>query len=156
MAIHHKTLDSSICIAPMMEYTDRHFRYLIRLLSKKVLLFTEMINSSAILNGSLEKLLGYDEIEHPIVIQLGGRDKNDLGQCCQIVNDYKYDEINLNVGCPSSAVQSGKFGASLMLEPDLLSDIIVHMQNYTNIPISIKCRIGVDEFNSYEFFKEFM
>jgi len=145
-----------ICIAPMMDYTDRHFRYLMRIISKHSLLFTEMVTTSAIIHGDVKRLLTYSKDEQPLVAQIGGRDLNDVVQCVKVIEDFGYNEINLNVGCPSSAVKSGKFGASLMLEPDLVASLVSAMVSHTKLPISIKCRLGVDDIDSYEFLKSFV
>lgn len=146
----------TVCLAPMMDYTDRYFRYLIRLLSKKTLLFTEMVNCQAIAFGNKEKLLSFHNIEHPLVLQLGGRDIEHMANAAVIAESYGYDEVNINVGCPSLAVKSGGFGASLMLEPDLVAKMVQSMKDKVTIPVTIKCRIGVDEYDSYEFVHDFI
>ena len=145
-----------IAIAPMMDYTDKHFRYLMRLITKKTLLFTEMITTGAIIHGDQQKFLSYNHAEHPVAIQIGGRDPNDILKSCKIIEDYGYDEINLNVGCPSSAVKSGGFGASLMLEPEHVASIINHIQGKISVPLSVKCRIGIDSCDSYDFLRKFI
>jgi tRNA-dihydrouridine synthase A len=145
-----------ISVAPMMEYTDRHFRYLIRCISKHVFLFTEMITSAAIVNGDHKKLLTFNDIEHPIGIQIGGKCIKELLIACSIIQDYGYDEINLNVGCPSSAVQRGGFGAKLMLDKEHVGNIVSNLLNKSRIPISVKCRLGVDQFDTYRFLYDFI
>ena len=129
----------------MMDYTDRHDRYFLRLISKNILLYTEMITCQALLNGDSARLLRYDMSEHPIALQLGGSDANDLSVCAQMAEQAGYDEVNLNVGCPSDRVKSGKFGACLMAEPNLVADCFSAMQSKVSIPVSIKCRTGIDE-----------
>ena len=139
-----------LSVAPMMDRTDRHCRYFFRQISKRTLLYTEMVTSMAILHGDKEKLLGFDRAEHPISLQVGGDNPQDLAQCAQIAEDFGYDEINLNVGCPSSRVQNGNFGACLMLQPERVAECIAAMGNATKIPVTVKHRIGVDEVDSYE------
>lgn len=133
-----------------MTHTDRHFRYFLRLISSQVMLYTEMMTSGALIHGNSGKYLAYNQEEHPVAIQLGGNNAKQLAQCAVMAMDYGYDEVNLNVGCPSDRVQSGKFGACLMLEPDLVAECVSAMQATVNIPVSVKCRIGVDEYDSYE------
>ena len=139
------------CIAPMMQYTDMHDRYLLRLISKKVFLYTEMIATGSLIYGKCFNQLDFNKEEHPVGVQLGGSDVKDLIECSKKCEQYGYDEINLNVGCPSDIVQKGKFGACLMLEPELVKDCLGSMKNSVHIPISIKCRLGVDDNESYEF-----
>ena len=143
-------------IAPMMQYTDMHDRYLLRLISKKVFLYTEMVTTGAILYGKCFHQLEFNREEHPVAIQLGGSDVNDLVKSAKIVEDYGYDEINLNVGCPSDRVQKGRFGACLMLEPDHVAECLNAMQTNVKIPVSIKCRLGVDHHENYEFLYNFV
>lgn len=145
-----------VCIAPMMQYTDMHDRYLLRLISKKVFLYTEMVTTGAILYGKCFHQLDYNPQEHPIAVQLGGSDIKDLVECAKISEEYGYDEINLNVGCPSDRVQKGRFGACLMLEPDHVADCLSSMQANVSIPVSIKCRLGVDHHEDYEFLYNFI
>jgi tRNA-dihydrouridine synthase A len=139
-----------LSVAPMMDRTDRHCRYFLRQISRRTLLYTEMVTSMAILHGNKEKLLGFDRSEHPISLQIGGDNPQDLAQCAQIAEDFGYDEVNLNVGCPSSRVQNGNFGACLMLQPERVAECIAAMGNATKLPVTIKHRIGVDEVDSYE------
>jgi len=132
-------------VAPMMEWTDRHDRFFLRLISTHALLYTEMVTAPAIIHGKRDYLLGFDEAEHPVAIQLGGSDPKELTEAARIAEGYGYDEINLNVGCPSDRVQSGRFGACLMKEPDLVAECIATMANAVNVPVTVKCRIGVDD-----------
>lgn len=128
-----------------MDWTDRHCRYLHRLLSRRALLYTEMVTTEAILRGDREKLLGFDAMEHPVALQLGGSEPDDLVACARIGADYGYDEINLNVGCPSDRVQSGRFGACLMLEPDRVARCVEAMVKAVDVPVTVKSRLGVDK-----------
>ena len=143
-------------IAPMMQYTDMHDRYLLRLISKKVFLYTEMVTTGAILYGKCFHQLEFNKEEHPVAIQLGGSDIDDLVKSAKIAEDYGYDEINLNVGCPSDRVQKGRFGACLMLEPDHVAECLNAMQTNVKVPVTIKCRLGVDHHEDYEFLYSFV
>jgi len=143
-------------IAPMMQYTDMHDRYLLRLISKKVFLYTEMVTTGAILYGKCFHQLEFNKEEHPVAIQLGGSDIDDLVKSAKIAEDYGYDEINLNVGCPSDRVQKGRFGACLMLEPDHVAECLNAMQLNVKVPVTIKCRLGVDHHEDYEFLYSFV
>lgn len=134
----------------MMDRTDRHCRYFLRQISRRTLLYTEMVTSMAILHGDKEKLLGFDRSEHPIALQVGGDNPQDLAECARIAEDFGYDELNLNVGCPSSRVQSGNFGACLMLQPELVAECVAVMASATRLPVTVKHRIGVDDTDSYE------
>lgn len=129
----------------MMDWTDRHCRHLHRSLTRRALLFTEMVTSAAIVNGDRHRLLGYDECEHPVAVQLGGSDPEELAEATRIASDFGYDEINLNVGCPSDRVQSGRFGACLMAEPDLVAECVTAMKSATGVPVTVKCRLGIDD-----------
>ena len=129
----------------MMEWTDRHCRYFYRLMTKRALLYTEMVVADAILHGDRDYLLGFNESEHPVALQLGGSDPAKLAQAARIGEDFGYDEINLNVGCPSDRVQSGTFGACLMLEPELVGRCVAAMKEVCFVPVTVKCRLGVDE-----------
>jgi tRNA-dihydrouridine synthase A len=129
----------------MMDWTDRHCRSLHRVLSSRALLYTEMVTSGAVVYGDRDKLLGYDPAQHPVALQLGGSDPVELAQAARIAEDYGYDEVNLNVGCPSDRVQSGRFGACLMREPDLVAECMAAMKDAVKIPATVKCRIGVDD-----------
>ena len=139
-----------LSVAPMMDRTDRHCRYFLRQISQRTLLYTEMVTSMAILHGDKEKLLGFDRSEHPIALQVGGDNPQDLAECARIAEDFGYDELNLNVGCPSSRVQSGNFGACLMLQPELVAQCVAAMAGATRLPVTVKHRIGVDETDRYE------
>ena len=145
-----------VCIAPMMQYTDMHDRYLLRLISKRVFLYTEMVTTGAILYGKCFHQLEYNQEEHPVSVQLGGSEIKDLVESAKISENYGYDEINLNVGCPSDRVQKGRFGACLMLEPNHVADCLSAMKNNVSIPVSIKCRLGVDHHDTYEFLYNFV
>lgn len=134
----------------MMDWTDRHCRFFHRVLSKHSLLFTEMVTSPAVLHGDRDRLLGYHSAEHPVAVQLGGSQPDELAKATEICATYGYDEINLNVGCPSDRVQSGRFGACLMAEPDLVADCVRAMKNATDLPVTVKCRIGIDDQDSEE------
>lgn len=144
------------CVAPMIDWTDRHFRYLVRLLSRHALLYTEMITAKAVLHGARERLLGYSAEEHPLAIQLGGADPAELAKAAAIAEQAGYIEINLNVGCPSDRVQSGRFGACLMAEPETVAACVAAMQAAVSIPVTVKCRIGIDEQDSFEEFVRFV
>jgi tRNA-dihydrouridine synthase A len=135
----------SFCVAPMMDWTDRHCRVFHRLLSRHARLYTEMVTAAAILHGDRRRLLGFDNCEHPIAVQLGGSEPAALGEAAAIAADFGYDEINLNVGCPSERVQTGAFGACLMREPELVADCVAAMKARVRVPVTVKCRIGVDE-----------
>nr|WP_049764929.1 MULTISPECIES: tRNA dihydrouridine(20/20a) synthase DusA [Chelativorans] len=134
-----------LAIAPMMDWTDRHCRFFHRQLSKDALLYTEMIVADAIIHGSRERLLAYDPAEHPVALQLGGSEPGKLGEAARIAASFGYDEINLNVGCPSDRVQSGTFGACLMKTPELVSACVAAMKECVDVPVTVKCRIGVDD-----------
>ena len=139
------TYGHSLAIAPMMDWTDRHCRFFHRQLTRHALLYTEMVVADAAIHGSRERLLGFDAAEHPVALQLGGSDPAKLAQAAAIGEAFGYDEINLNVGCPSDRVQSGTFGACLMKTPALVADCVAAMKNAVKIPVTVKCRIGVDD-----------
>ncbi len=143
-------LNRLISVAPMMDWTDRHDRYFLRLIAPHVLLYTEMVTANALIFGDTAKLLEFHPLEHPVALQLGGSEPVKLAQAAKLGEDFGYDEINLNVGCPSDRVKSGQFGACLMLKPDLVADCIAAMNQAVQIPVTVKCRIGVDEEDSYE------
>lgn len=145
-----------LSIAPMMDHTDRHFRYFLRQLTQHTLLYTEMITVQALLHGDRHKLLDFDPAEHPVSLQLGGDDPQLLADCARIGADWGYDEINLNVGCPSDRVQSGNFGACLMAQPSLVADCVATMQKAVKIPVTVKHRIGIDDQDSYEHLVNFV
>ncbi|MGZ5936173.1 MAG: tRNA dihydrouridine(20/20a) synthase DusA [Rhizomicrobium sp.] len=138
------------CIAPMMEWTDTHCRVLHRLLTRRALLYTEMVTAEAVVRGNRERLLGFDVSEHPVAVQLGGSDPARLAEAARIAADMGYDEINLNVGCPSDRVQSGRFGACLMREPVLVADCVAEMRAVVAVPVTVKCRLGVDDQDPHE------
>ncbi len=139
----------------MLDWTNKHCRYLHRLISADAVLYSEMITTPAILQGDTSRYISFNKEEHPVVLQLGGSDANDLAKSCQIAQQYGYDAVNLNVGCPSDRVQKGRFGACLMNEPDLVVKCVTAMQKAVDIPITVKCRIGVDDNDSYENFQSF-
>lgn len=139
-----------ISVAPMMDWTDRHDRYFLRLIAPHVLLYTEMVTTGALLHGDRNYFLQFDYSEHPLALQLGGSNPQQLASCAQFAEDWGYDEVNLNVGCPSDRVQSGQMGACLMLQPELVGDCVAAMRNAVSLPITVKCRIGVDNCDSYE------
>jgi tRNA-dihydrouridine synthase A len=151
--IHVTPMPSShrLCVAPMMEWTDRHERYFLRLIARRVRLYTEMIPVGAILRGDAERSLRFDPAEHPVALQLGGADPDDLARCAMIGQRFGYDEINLNVGCPSGRVQNARFGACLMAEPDLVARCVAAMAGAVDIPVTVKTRIGIDDQDSYGF-----
>jgi tRNA-dihydrouridine synthase A len=132
-------------VAPMMDWTDRHCRVFHRLMTRRALLYTEMLTTGAIIHGDRVRLLGFDQSEHPVALQLGGSDPRDLATAAKIGEDFGYDEINLNVGCPSDRVKDGRFGACLMAEPELVARGVAAMKRAVNIPITVKCRIGIDD-----------
>ena len=140
-----KNQDRRLSIAPMMDWTDRHCRAFHRVLSARALLYTEMVTAPAVLHGDRDKLLGFSAVEHPVALQLGGSDPAQLAEAARIGESYGYDEINLNVGCPSDRVQSGKFGACLMREPELVADCMAAIREAVSVPATVKCRIGVDD-----------
>lgn len=140
----------------MLDWTDRHERFFLRQISKHTLLYTEMITTGAIIHGDREQHLAFNEAEHPVALQLGGSDPMQLAQCSQIAEDYGYDEINLNVGCPSDRVQSGRFGACLMAEPKVVAECVAAMKAATTLPVTVKHRIGVDDRDSWDELCEFV
>lgn len=147
---------SRFCVAPMMDWSDRHCRYLWRLISKNALLYTEMITSTALLQGNRNDLLDYNEEEHPLALQLGGSNPNDLAQCAKMAEHRGYDEVNLNCGCPSPRVQNGRFGACLMKEPQLVSDCVKAMLDAVDLPVTVKHRIGVDDQEDFNALRDFV
>jgi tRNA-dihydrouridine synthase A len=142
-------------VAPMMEWTDRHCRYFHRLLTRRALLYTEMLTTGAVLHGDRARLLRFDPAEHPVALQLGGSNPRALAECARIGADMGYDEINLNAGCPSDRVQEGRFGACLMTEPDLVGDCVAAMKAAVTVPVTVKCRIGVDDQDPEEALERF-
>jgi tRNA-dihydrouridine synthase A len=142
--------DRHFSVAPMMEWTDRHDRFFLRCISRHALLYTEMVTAPAILHGPRERLLGFSAAEHPVALQLGGSEAVEMAEAAVIGEAFGYDEINMNVGCPSDRVQSGRFGACLMAEPDLVANCVAAMQRAVSIPVTVKSRIGIDDSDSYE------
>src|SRR5688500_13160362 len=138
-------MERRLSIAPMMDWTDRHCRAFHRALTTRALLYTEMVTAHAVLNGDRERLLGFDAVEHPVALQLGGSEPAKLAEAARIGEAFGYDEINLNVGCPSDRVQSGTFGACLMKTPALVAEGVAAMEAAVKIPVTVKCRIGVDD-----------
>jgi tRNA-dihydrouridine synthase A len=143
------------CIAPMMDWTDRHCRYFHRLLTRRARIYTEMITTGAVLHGNRARLLAYDPSEHPVALQLGGCEPQALAECAKIAADLGYDEINLNVGCPSDRVQEGRFGACLMAEPALVGDCVAAMKAKVKVPVTVKCRLGIDNQDPEKALNEF-
>lgn len=144
-----QTIDRTFCVAPMLNWTDRHCRYFHRLLTNHALLYTEMVTTGALLHGSSEHFLAHRSTEHPVAFQLGGSDPKVLAQCAQLIEIAGFDEVNLNVGCPSDRVQNGRFGACLMAEPALVADCVDAMQQLISIPVTVKSRIGIESQYSY-------
>lgn len=138
-------LDHRLSVAPMMDWTDRHCRFFHRLLTRRTRLYTEMLTTGAVIHGDRERLLGFSAAEHPVALQLGGSTPKDLAVAAKIGEDFGHDEINLNVGCPSDRVQEGRFGACLMAEPQLVGDCVAAMRDAVRIPVTVKCRLGVDD-----------
>src|SRR5687768_17637888 len=134
-----------LCVAPMMDWTDRHCRYFHRQVSQNARLYTEMVHAQAVIHGDRERLLGFDDVEHPVALQLGGSEPAHLAQATRIAVERGYDEVNLNVGCPSDRVQAGRFGACLMREPALVAECVTAMRGAVSLPVTVKCRIGVDD-----------
>ena len=144
------------CVAPMLDWTDRHERYFLRLLSQHARLYTEMVTTGALLHGDVPRHLDYHPLEHPVALQLGGSDPEDLARCAVMAENYGYAEVNLNIGCPSDRVQSGRFGACLMADPVLVAQGLAAIKARVGIPATIKCRIGIDEHDSDEFLFKFV
>jgi tRNA-dihydrouridine synthase A len=140
----------------MLDWTDRHCRYFHRLISRHALLYTEMVTTGALLHGDPGRFLHFNKAEHPVAFQLGGSDPKDLAVCAKMIEDWGYDEVNLNVGCPSDRVQNGRFGACLMAEPELVGECVTTMRQSVSIPVTVKSRIGIDERDSYEELLEFI
>ena len=149
-------LDRRLSVAPMQEWTDRHDRFFLRLITRRTLLYTEMIVADAILRGDRTRLLGFDTAEHPVALQLGGADPAKLAEAAAIGEAFGYDEINLNIGCPSDRVAAGRFGACLMAEPATVAAGVAAMRRAVAVPVTVKCRIGIDDDDSYEAFRRFV
>ena len=145
-----------VSIAPMMDWTDRHYRFFMRIITKKTLLYTEMITTGAILYGDRDRFLSYSKVELPLVIQLGGDNPDNLAECSLIAEGYGYTEVNLNVGCPSDRVQNGNFGACLMAKPELVASCVAKMKSRVKIPVTVKHRIGIDSLDKYEDLRNFV
>jgi tRNA-dihydrouridine synthase A len=145
-----------LSVAPMLDWTDRDFRYLLRLISKHTLLYTEMVTTGALIHGNRERFLAHDALEYPLALQLGGSDPNDLASCAKMGEQAGYSEINLNVGCPSDRVQSGSFGACLMADPKLVAECVAAMKEAVDIPVTVKTRLGIDDHETYEFLTDFI
>jgi tRNA-dihydrouridine synthase A len=151
-----KLPNHKFCVAPMMDWSDRHCRFFHRLMTRHALLYTEMVTADAVIHGKRDQLLGFSKEEHPIALQLGGSDPVKLAKAARIGQDYGYDEINLNVGCPSDRVQEGRFGACLMAEPALVAECVAAMRASVSIPVTVKCRIGIDDQDEEADFQRFI
>ena len=145
-----------LCVAPMMDWTDRHCRYFLRQVSSHARLYTEMITTGALIHGDVERHLAFSKEEHPVGAQLGGSEPEDLAYCAKLVEQYGYDEVNLNCGCPSERVQRGAFGACLMAEPALVAECVQAMRQSVSIPVTVKHRTGIDRIEDYEFMAKFV
>ena len=145
-----------LCVAPMMDWTDRHCRYFLRLVSPRARLYTEMITTGALMFGNVPRHLNFDPAEHPVALQLGGSDPEALAHCARLGEAWGYDEINLNVGCPSERVQTGSFGACLMADPQLVADCVRAMRDAVALPVTVKHRIGIDAIEDYSFVRDFV
>jgi len=145
-----------LSVAPMLEWTNRDFRYFVRLISRHCLLYTEMVTTGALIHGDKARFLAHDKLEGPLSLQLGGSEPADLAECAAMAQDWGYDEVNINVGCPSDRVQSGRFGACLMADPNLVAECVAAMQARVEIPVTVKTRLGIDEQDSYEFLSQFV
>ena len=149
-------VNRKVSVAPMMDCTDRHDRYFLRLISKNVMLYSEMIATGAILKGKQRNVLEFSEFEKPVALQLGGSSAKELAESSKIAEDYNYDEINLNLGCPSKKVQKNKFGACLIKEPDLVAECLNSMVNATKLPVTVKTRIGFDDVEDFDYLDKFI
>ena len=145
-----------LSLAPMLDWTDRDFRYLCRLISRHTLLYTEMVTTGALLHGDASRFLAHDDVEHPLALQLGGSDPAALAKCAALAQQQGYQEINLNVGCPSDRVQNGSFGACLMAEPQLVAECVRAMKDAVSVPVTVKTRLGIDAQDSYQFLHDFV
>jgi tRNA-dihydrouridine synthase A len=152
----NKKINRKISVAPMMDCTDRHDRFFLRLISKNVMLYSEMVATKSAIHGDREKILGFRNEEQPVALQVGGSDKKELAQVAKLAEEYSYKEINLNLGCPSKKVQKNSFGACLMKEPDLVADCLNEMVNACNIPVTAKTRIGVDHIEDFDYLNKFV
>ena len=149
------SLNRKISVAPMLDWTDRHCRYFLRLISRHTLLYTEMVTTGAIIFGKGD-YLGFNNEEHPVAVQLGGSNPDDMARWAEKAQAYGYDEVNINVGCPSDRVKNGSFGACLMAQPEVVADCVSAMQKAVDIPVTVKCRIGIDDMDEYEDFSRFI
>ncbi len=145
-----------LCVAPMMDWTDRHCRYFLRQVSSSAFLYTEMITTGALLHGDVDRHLAFNSEEHPVAVQLGGSEPDALAKCAKLVEQYGYDEVNLNIGCPSERVQRGAFGACLMAEPELVADCVRAMREAVKIPITVKHRLGLNSIDDFSFVEKFV
>lgn len=145
-----------LCVAPMMDWTDRHCRYFLRQVSSRARLYTEMITTAALIHGDVDRHLAFSEEEHPVALQLGGSEPDELAHCAKLGERYGYDEINLNIGCPSERVQRGAFGACLMAEPRLVASCVEAIRNETSLPVTVKHRTGIDRIEDYAFLRDFV
>jgi tRNA-dihydrouridine synthase A len=145
-----------LCVAPMMDWTDRHCRYFLRQVSSRAFLYTEMITTGALIHGDVERHLAFDEAEHPVALQLGGSEPDELARCAKLGERYGYDEINLNIGCPSERVQRGAFGACLMAEPSLVAQCVSAIRDSVTVPVTVKHRTGIDKVEEYGFLRDFV
>ncbi len=145
-----------LCVAPMMDVTDRHCRYFLRQVSSRARLYTEMITSGALIHGDVKRHLAFSKEEHPVALQLGGSEPNELAHCARLGEQYGYDEINLNIGCPSERVQKGAFGACLMAEPALVASCVKEILEKTSLPVTVKHRIGLNKVEDYSFVRDFV
>lgn len=148
-------LNRKLSVAPMLDWTDRHCRYFLRLMTKHTLLYTEMVTTGAIIYGKGD-YLGFNNEEHPVAVQLGGSDPSDMARCAVLSQERGYDEVNINVGCPSDRVKNGSFGACLMAQPEVVADCVAAMQKEVDIPVTVKCRIGIDDMDEDEDFSRFI
>ena len=149
-------INRQLSIAPMMDWTDRHCRYFHRLLSPNALLYTEMVTTGALLHGDKQRFLKFNDFEQPVALQLGGSNPDDMAACAQFAQEAGYQEVNINIGCPSDRVQNGRIGACLMSEPELVAQCVLQMRQCVDIPITVKTRIGIDDLDSVEFLMEFV
>src|ERR1044071_7548003 len=150
------SLDRRLSVAPMMDWTDRHCRYFHRLIAPRARLYTEMVTTGALIHGNVARHLDFSAQEHPLALQLGGSDADELAQCARLALRWGYDEVNLNCGCPSPRVQRGSFGACLMAEPALVRDCVRAMRDAVPLPVTVKHRIGIDRDESYAFVRDFV
>lgn len=146
----------NLCVAPMMDWTDRHCRYFLRQVSSRVRLYTEMVTTGALIHGDVQRHLAFSKEEHPVALQLGGSEPTELARCAKLGEAYGYDEINLNIGCPSERVQKGAFGACLMAEPQLVADCVSSIRESVSVPVTVKHRIGIDSIETYDFVRDFV